>query len=108
MCSVVIRREAKDALFKKKADSTGKQRPRNDTSGHFSAICFRLKAYDCCLVASLERPEPGGAADATGISVFRRHQRRYGCFSEDIILEAPGNVCVDGRDLGSSAARHRE
>src|SRR5260370_21879917 len=56
--------------------------------------------------STLQMPQPGGAAHAAGVSVFRWKNRRVRFLAENVVLQASGNILVKSRNLGSATAQY--
>src|SRR5260370_1294999 len=52
----------------------------------------------------LQMPEPGGAAHAAGVSVFRWKNRRVRFFAENVLLQTGRKTLLESRNLRSAPA----
>src|SRR5256885_1846387 len=54
----------------------------------------------------LQRPQPGGSAYSTGISMLGRKNRRVRFLAENVLLKTGWNIMVEPRNLRSTSAHH--
>src|SRR5713226_2170370 len=52
-----------------------------------------------------EGPEPGSAANAAGVAVFRGQHRGGGFSAENELGDAPWKVCIQARNLGDASTQ---